>query len=85
MNCVCIVLIFIIIKTQRLLNKVPNKREKANVPACRPQQPFSVVELLLRMYIAYYHTLNTDIQQFIRITVYLPAKTVAHDSYMGTY
>lgn len=85
MNRVYIILIFTIITAQQLLNKVPAKREKANAPACRPQQPIPIVEILLGMYITYYHILNASIQQFIRITVYLPTETVARVSCMGTY
>ncbi len=85
MNRVYMILIFTIITAQQLLNKVLTKREKASVPACRPQQPISIVEFLLRMYIAYYHIFNTYIQQFIRITVYLPTETVAHVSCVGTH
>ena len=82
MNRASIMLIFI---AKHILNKVLTKRERANVPACRPQQLISIVELLLRIYITHYHILNACIQQFIRITVYLMAETVAHVSCMGTY
>lgn len=85
MNMVYIILIFTIIATQQLLNKVPTKREKASVPARRSQQPIPIVEIFSRMYIAYYHIFNTYIQQFIRITVYLPTETVAHVSCVGTH
>ena len=85
MNRASIMLIFIAITAQHILNKVLTKRERANVPACRPQQLISIVELLLRIYITHYHILNACIQQFIRITVYLMAETVAHVSCMGTY
>ena len=85
MNRVYMILIFTIITAQRLLNKVLTKREKASVPACRPQQQIPLVELLLRMYIAYYHILNAYIQQFIRITVYLLTETVTHASCVGMY
>ena len=85
MNRIYMILIFTIITAQQLLNKVLSKREKANVPTCRPQQPISIVEFLLRMYIAHYHIFNTYIQQFIRITVYLSAEMVAHVSCVGTY
>ena len=85
MNRIYMILIFTIITAQQLLNKVLTKREKASVPACRSQQPISIVEFLLRMYIANYQIFNTCIQQFIRITVYLSAEMVAHVSCVGTY
>lgn len=51
MNDKCNIFIYSIITAQHLLNKPLDKRETDNWLPFLPQQPFSVVENLLRVYI----------------------------------
>lgn len=54
MNDKCNIFIYSIIAAQHLLNKPLDKRKADNWLPFLPQQPFSVVENLLRAYIVYY-------------------------------
>ena len=64
MNDGCNIFIYSIITTQHLLNKQLDKRETDKRMPFFPQQPFSVVEILLRVYIVYYQHSYMSIQQF---------------------
>ncbi len=57
-------LIYSIIFSQRLLNKLLAKREINNRSECYPQLLFWRVEFLLRAYIAYYQHGYSPIHQF---------------------
>ncbi len=58
------ILIYSIILSQRLLNKLLAKREINNRSVCYPQLPFWCVEFLLRAHIAYYQHGYSPIHQF---------------------
>ena len=64
MNDKCNIFIYSIITVQHLLNKTLDKRETDNWLPFLPQQPFSIVENLLRVYVVYYQHGYIPIQQF---------------------
>ncbi len=64
MNNRCNLFICSIINTQHLLNKPLDKRETDNWLPFLPQQLFSVVDNLLRVYVVYYQHIFFYIQQF---------------------
>ena len=68
MNDRCNIFIYSNITVQRLLNKPLDKRETDNWLPFLPQQPFPVVENLLRVYIVYYQHGYISIQQFNKIS-----------------
>lgn len=66
MNRLCNMLIYRIVTSQQLLNKPLTKREIYKRECAVSQLLFWLVEILLRMYIAYYQYVYTHIQQFNR-------------------
>ena len=64
MNRGCKVLIFKVIFSQHILNKSLTKREINERRSLMSQRTFWLVEILLRVYIAYYHYSYIHIQQF---------------------
>ena len=66
MNRLCNMLIYRIVTSQQLLNKPLAKREIHKRVSMASQLLFWLVEILLRMYIAYYQYVYTHIQQFNR-------------------
>lgn len=66
MNRLCNILIYRIVTSQQLLNKPLTKREIHKRVSVVSQLLFWLVEILLRMYIAYYQYVYTHIQQFNR-------------------
>lgn len=66
MNRLCNMLIYRIVTSQQNLNKPLTKREIHKRVSMASQLLFWLVEILLRMYIAYYQYVYTHIQQFNR-------------------
>ena len=66
MNRLCNMLIYRIVTSQQLLNEPLTKREIHKRVSMASQLLFWLVEILLRMYIAYYQYVYTHIQQFNR-------------------
>ena len=64
MNRGCKVLIFKVIFSQHILNKSLTKREINERRSLMSQHTFWLVEILLRVYIAYYQYIYYHIQQF---------------------
>ena len=64
MNRGCKVLIFKVIFSQHILNKSLTKREINERRSLMSQRTFWLVEILLRVYIAYYQYIYYHIQQF---------------------
>lgn len=64
MNRGCKVLIFKVIFFQHILNKSLTKREINERRSLMSQRTFWLVEILLRVYIAYYQYIYYHIQQF---------------------
>ena len=71
MNRLCNMLIYRIVTSQQLLNKPLTKREIHKRVSMASQLLFWLVEILLRMYIAYYQYVYTHIQQFNRKMIIL--------------
>ena len=64
-------LIYRLVTTQRILNKLLTKREIFNWACAISQLLFWIVEILLRVYIVYYQCVYTHIQQFNRKMIVL--------------
>lgn len=64
MNRLCNMLIYRIVTSQQLLNKPLTKRETDNRVLSLSQLLFSIVGILLRMYIVHYQYSYIHIQQF---------------------
>ena len=64
MNGECKVFIYRVMHPQHLLNKLLTKREINECVSLVSQHLFLLVEILLRMYIAYYQCIYYHIQQF---------------------
>ena len=64
-------LIYRLVTTQHVLNKLLTKREIYNLVCAVSQLLFWIVEILLRVYIVYYQCVYTHIQQFNRKMIVL--------------
>ena len=69
MNCQCNIFIYSLVTSQHLLNKPLAKREIHKRVSVVSQLLFWLVEILLRMYIAYYQYDYIIIQQFNKKTM----------------